>query len=435
MAESEQRRPPSVDRLARSLAGCGLPHQLLVDIARSAIAAGTPDAAADLADAAVRRLLQPVINATGVLLHTNLGRAPFAHDQPAAASNLELDLLTGKRGDRYAGVGPLFAAGCGAEAAMVVNNGAAAVLLALAAVAAGRGVAVSRGESVEIGGGFRIPEIAAQSGARLVDVGTTNRTRRDDFARAVHSPELDVGCILRVHPSNFRVEGFASSVSIGELADLPVPIIADIGSGLLDARCPWLDEPPPLWLAGEPAARQTLADGASLVTFSTDKLLGGPQGGVIAGSAELIERCRRHPLARVLRPGATILGALQAVILDHLRRDVRSIPLWRMATVPPDELERRAEAIVRTATADHDGATPPVVVPTTSIIGAGSAPGAGLASFAVAIDGDHSSALRRHTPPVLARVERHTTLCDVRTVEPSSDAELARAIAAIGRRR
>src|SRR5690606_12698494 len=197
---------------------------------------------------------------------------------------------------------------------IVVNNGAAAVLLVLAALATGRDVVVSRGELVEIGGGFRVPEVMEQSGARLVEVGTTNRTRLADYKRVVDDPDRDTALVLQVHKSHYRIVGFTESVRTSELATLPVPLVCDIGSGLLDAACPWLPEGPRSWLQGEPAARQVLADGAALVTFSGDKLLGGPQAGIIAGRADLVEACARHPLARALRPGSLVLGALQQLL-------------------------------------------------------------------------------------------------------------------------
>ena len=331
-------RPPSVDALARSLAGSGLPQPLLVDVARQAIADGAVSEAPARAETLRRTLLTPVVNATGVLLHTNLGRAPVAHHQEARAVSVELDLATGERGSRQRGVGALLARLCGAEAAIVVNNNAAAVLLVVAALAAGRDVPVSRGESVEIGGGFRVPEVMEQSGARLVDVGTTNRTRLADYRRAVERG--DVALVLKVHPSNYSVTGFVESTSTAELATLGVPVVVDLGSGLLDATCPWWPGAhPPSWLAEEPAARQTLAAGAALVTFSGDKLLGGPQSGIIAGRADLVERCARHPLARAVRPGGLLLAALQELALSYLRRDVvTTVPFWRMAAVPVDEL-------------------------------------------------------------------------------------------------
>ncbi|HEX7096713.1 MAG TPA: L-seryl-tRNA(Sec) selenium transferase, partial [Acidimicrobiales bacterium] len=308
-------RPPSVDALARSLADTGLPHPLLVDAARAAIAAGRPADAREHAVALARSLLQPVVNATGVLLHTNLGRAPFAATPFDTYTNLELDLTTGRRGSRYAHAGALVARACGAEAAIVVNNGAAAVLLVLAALAAGRDVVVSRGELVEIGGGFRVPEVMEQSGARLVEVGTTNRTRLADYRRVIDDPSRDTALVLQVHKSNYRIVGFTESVRTADLAQLGPPLVCDIGSGLLDAACPWLRDGPPPWLRGEPAAKQVLEDGAALVTFSGDKLLGGPQAGIIAGRADLVEACARHPLARALRPGSLVLGALQQLML------------------------------------------------------------------------------------------------------------------------
>ncbi len=275
-------RPPSVDKLARSLKSSGLPHPICVDVARAAIEAGDPDSAARRADEFRRTLLTPVVNATGVLLHTNLGRAPLAHHQDAAAQTVEFNLDTGQRGSRQAAVGQLYARLCGAEAAMVVNNNAAAVLLVVAALAAGKDVPVSRGESVEIGGSFRVPEVIEQSGARLVDVGTTNRTRLRDYEAAITRADVNAAMVLKVHPSNYRVEGFVEETSIADLATLDVPVVADIGSGLIDATVPWMKGAPPAWLAGEPAAVQAIADGADLITFSADKLLGGPQAGIIA---------------------------------------------------------------------------------------------------------------------------------------------------------
>ncbi len=273
-------------------------------------------------------MLRPVVNATGVLLHTNLGRAPLGFTQPADYTNLELALATGKRGSRREHAGTLLARACGAEAALVVNNGAAAVLLALAALARGRGVAVSRGELVEIGGGFRIPEVMEESGARLIEVGTTNRTRADDYEKVA----ADVELILKVHQSNYRITGFTEEAAVEPLAALGPPVIVDLGSGLLDAACPWLPDGPPAWLRDEPAVRQTLAAGAALVVFSGDKLLGGPQAGILAGRMSLIDACARHPLYRALRPGGLVLAALQDVALAYLQRDRDALPFWRMAT-------------------------------------------------------------------------------------------------------
>jgi len=413
---SSRPRPPSIDTLARALEPSGLPHPVLVDIARDAVAAH-PDRAAHVASAEAerrrRRLLQPVVNATGVLLHTNLGRAPVAFSQPAGYTNLEFDLTTGARGSRSDHVAGLLARACGAEAALVVNNGAAAVLLALAALAAGREVVVSRGELVEIGGGFRIPEVLAASGARLVEVGTTNRTRLADYDRG-RGP--DTAALLKVHTSNYRITGFTEAVAVGPLVALGLPVIGDLGSGLLDEACPWLAEGPPGWLRGEPAVAQTLAAGAAIVTFSGDKLLGGPQAGVIAGRSELVAICARHPLARALRPGGLVLGSLQEVALAYLRRDAgRTIPFWRMATASEAGLRSRAEAL---------GAAEPC----RSVTGGGTLPGVTLASWAVTLPGDRTAELRRHEPPVVARVEAGRTVCDLRTVLPEQDEILAAAL-------
>jgi L-seryl-tRNA(Ser) seleniumtransferase len=418
--------PPSVDRLARELAATGLPHPLLVDVARRAVAeaaAGEGGASiaaraeAGAADAA-RRLLRPVVNATGVLLHTNLGRSPVAVDRPAGYSNLELDLATGRRGSRSDHGAALLARLCGAEAALVVNNGAAAVLLALTALAAGREVVVSRGELVEIGGGFRIPEVLAASSARLVEVGTTNRTRLADYVAAAGS---DTALLLKVHPSNYRITGFTEAVAVAALAGLgSPPVVVDLGSGLLDTACPWLDGGPPTWLAGEPGVRQTLDAGAALVTFSGDKLLGGPQAGILAGRAELVERCRRHPLARALRPGGLVLDVLQEVLLAYLRRDAgRTVPLWQMATAGVDDLAARAAAL---GVGD--------VVACESVMGGGTLPGVTIPSAGVAVEGDISGPLRAGEPPVIARVAGGRTILDLRTVRPDQDPIVAAALAA-----
>lgn len=420
-------RPPSVDALAREIADVGLPQPLLVDAARAAIAAGAPESARERAEAMARSFLQPVVNATGVLLHTNLGRAPVGLAVEPRYANLELDLATGRRGSRRHHAGALLARAAGAESALVVNNCAAAVLLVLAALARDRAVVVSRGELVEIGGGFRVPEVMAQSGARLVEVGTTNRTRRDDYAAAVAGD--DPALVLKVHQSNYRIVGFTESVDVRTLATLGVPVVADVGSGLLDAATPWLRSGPPTWVAGEPAVRQTLADGAALVTFSGDKLLGGPQAGVVAGRADLVERCARHPLARALRPGALVLAALQETALAYLRRDGDAIPFWRMAAIPAEELRSRAEALV--AGTGGPGRPGIEVVECESVPGGGSVPGLTMVSAGVGLDGDHSAALRAVEPPVIARVHEGRTILDLRTVDPADDAVVAKALATL----
>ena len=421
-------RPPSVDRLARSLADTGLPHPLLVDAARQAIADDEPATvearARDLAGSMGRHFLTGVVNATGVLLHTNLGRAPWGTTvDDTRYSTLEFDLSTGDRGSRQDRAPALLARACGAEAAIVVNNCASAVLLVLAALAEGRGAVVSRGELVEIGGGFRIPDVMAQSGAHLIEVGTTNRTRLEDFASAVAAAGDDAALILNVHRSNYRIEGFTESVDVSEMAGLGVPVVADIGSGLLDAACQWLADGPPPWLVGEPAARQTLEAGADLVTFSGDKLMGGPQAGIIAGRADLVETCAAHPLARALRPGSLVLHSLQDLALAYLRRDGDAIPFWRMATLTVDRLRERATTIA-----------PDLVADTMAVPGGGTLPGVEIPSVGLRLDGDRTAELRAGTPPVVARVADQATLLDVRTVHPDDDAVLGAALDRLGAR-
>lgn len=421
-------RPPSVDALARSLADIDLPHPILVDVARTAIAEGRPESARARAEDVRRSFLVPVVNATGVIAHTNLGRAPLSFTSSADARNLEFDLGSGGRGSRQTAVGRLVAQAVDAEDAIVVNNNAAAVLLVLAALAHGRDVAVSRGESVEIGGGFRVPEVMEQSGARLVDVGTTNRTRISDYRKAITRKGNDVALVLKVHPSNYRVEGFVEETPVDQLARLDVPVVADIGSGLLDAACPWLPDGPPTWLGAEPAARQTLASGAALVTFSGDKLLGGPQSGIIAGRADLVRACAEHPLARALRPGALVIESLQSTMLAYLRRTAhRDVPFWAMASESADVLQRRAQSVVERS--GHGR-----VVACESLPGAGSSPGAVIPSFGVAIDFDCTDRLRRHDPPIVARVREGVTYLDLRTVPARRDDDLVAALADLGHR-
>lgn len=372
-----------------------------------------------------RELLTPVVNATGVLLHTNLGRAPIDHTTAASAQNLELDLATGKRGSRQAGVGGLLATACGAEAAIVVNNCSAGLMLVLSALATGRSVAVSRGELVEIGGGFRVPDVMAQSGANLVEVGTTNRTRLADFARA--ADQHDLALTLHVHQSNYKIVGFTEAVTIPELASLDVPVVADIGSGLLDAACPWLDGPPPSWLNDEPAAKQTLAAGADLVVFSGDKLLGGPQSGIIAGNADLVKKCAAHPLARAVRPGGLVLGALQETALAYLRRDGDAIPFWRMAATPIAELTTRATTIVEACAATIDI----TIVDTEAVPGGGTLPTVTMPSIGVELPGDHLDTLRARDLPIIGRVVDGRTVLDLRSVSPDRDGDIINAIQAI----
>jgi L-seryl-tRNA(Ser) seleniumtransferase len=410
--------PPSVDAIARDLADVGLPHPLLVDAAREAVAAGDPDSARARAESVAAALLRPVVNATGVLLHTNLGRAPLAASVSTGGySNVELDLATGRRGSRQRHAAALVARACDAEAALVVNNGAAAVLLVLAALAAGREVPVSRGELVEIGGGFRVPDVLAQSGARLVEVGTTNRTRLGDYRAVVND---DTALVLKVHQSNYRIVGFTEGVAVRDLAALGARIVVDLGSGLLDAATPWMPGGPPAWLADEPAAKQTLAAGAALVTFSGDKLFGGPQAGLIVGRRDLVERCARHPLARALRPGGLVLGALQETALAYLRRDGDAIPFWRMASVPVETLRARAAVVAIGSNAE--------VVACESVPGGGAAPGVTIPSAGLAVAGDHTAALRAWNPPVIGRVVDGRTVLDLRSVDPGEDSVVAKAV-------
>jgi L-seryl-tRNA(Ser) seleniumtransferase len=416
-------RPPSVDALARQLAAAGsaLPHPLLVGAAREAIALGDPQRAGELARQLEHLFLRRVINATGVLLHTNLGRAPIG-TMPTSATgyaNLELDLDSGERAARAPGIPLLLRELTGCDDALVVNNGAAAVLLVLSALAHGQRVIVSRGELVEIGGGFRIPEILAVSGATMVEVGTTNITRSSDYEREL----IDGDFVLVVHQANFAITGFTERPSVPELVRLHAPVLVDLGSGLLDARVPWLPDGPPGWLAREPAVRQTLAEGAAVVTFSGDKLLGGPQAGVIVGDGELVSRCARHPLARALRPGRLVLETMQETLLAYLARDLARLPLWRMASVPLTELRLRAQRL-----AARTGAEPR---PCRSLPGGGSAPQGELDSYGIALPAEHAAALRMAEPPVLARVHDDMTVLDLRTVDPADDDRLAAIVAAV----
>ncbi|MDQ1568200.1 MAG: L-seryl-tRNA(Ser) seleniumtransferase [Actinomycetota bacterium] len=436
-----RRALPSVTKVLAALGA--LPHGLAVGVARSVVddararlEAGevvTEDSV--LADASRRALeigrslLQPVVNATGVIVHTNLGRAPLGSAPLAAVaevaagySNLEFRLDRGTRGSRQEHAGALLAQACGAEAALVVNNNAAAVLLVLAALARGREVIVSRGELVEIGGGFRVPDVMAESGARLVEVGTTNRTRRADYERGLSA---DTALILRVHASNYRMIGFVESAPVAELAALGPPVIVDIGSGLLDETTPWLAERPS-WLRDEPGARQCLAAGAALVTFSGDKLLGGPQAGVIAGRADLVATVVRHPLARAVRADKMALAALQAVALAYLAGDGDAIPLWRMAATPLAVLRERSEAVA--------GRVPGAkVVDTEAVAGGGSLPGLTIPSCGLSVDVPDADAALAHlrTLGIIARLDAGAIVCDLRTVDPSDDPRLAAGLASL----
>jgi len=289
----------------------------------------------------------------------------------------------------------------------------------LAALARGREVIVSRGELVEIGGGFRVPDVMAESGARLVEVGTTNRTRRADYERAL-SPETAL--VLAVHASNYRMIGFVESTPVAELASLGPPVVVDIGSGLLDETTPWLAERP-AWLRDEPGARQCLAAGAALVTFSGDKLLGGPQAGVIAGRAHLVAAVARHPLARAMRADKMALAALQSVAFAYLADDGDAIPLWRMAATSVSTLRERAEALASSLSGGK-------VVDTEAVAGGGSLPGLTIPSCGVSVevaDADAALAALR-SAGIVARVDAGAVVCDLRTVDPSDDPRLAAAL-------
>jgi L-seryl-tRNA(Ser) seleniumtransferase len=436
-----RRALPAVDRVVGDLDG--LPRALLVQCAREALdaardgAADAPLAPADVVADARRRvevlragLLRPLVNATGVLLHTNLGRAPLGDAALGAAarvargySNLEYDLEAGQRGSRHAHAGMLLARACGAEAGIVVNNNAAAVLLALGALARGREVPVSRGELVEIGGGFRVPEIMAESGARLVEVGTTNRTRRADYEAALGA---STALFLKVHASNYRMVGFTESTPVRDLAGLGPPVMVDVGSGLLDETTPWLTRRPE-WLHDEPGVRQAFEAGAALVTCSGDKLLGGPQAGVVLGRADLVATIARHPLARAVRADKVTLAALQDVAFAYLDRDGARIPLWRLATTPLEHLRTRAEAIAGRVPAAK-------VVDTDAVAGGGSLPGLTIPSVGVALEVAAPDTVlgRLRGQDIVARVMDDAVVCDLRTVEPADDELVARALGAAG---
>jgi L-seryl-tRNA(Ser) seleniumtransferase len=362
--------------------------------------------------------LTPVINATGVVIHTNLGRAPLsaaAVEAVVAATgtvDVELDLATGRRSTRGAGaLAALLAAVPEAGSALVVNNGAAALVLATTALAAGREVVVSRGQLVEIGDGFRLPDLIASTGARLREVGTTNRTTLTDYERAVGP---DTGCILAVHPSNFRVEGFTAAVPVAALATIGPPVVHDIGSGLL--------RPHPL-LPDEPDAASSLHDGAAVVTCSGDKLLGGPQAGVVLGERDTVDRLRRHPLARALRADKLTLAALEATV-----RGPR-VPVLDALEADPAALLARCDRVAAALGREADART----VQADGVVGGGGAPGLRLPGWAVSLPEAYAERLRTGAPAVLARIERGRCLVDLRCVPAASDPLVVKAIRDAGR--
>lgn len=378
-----------------------------------------------------RPSLRPVINATGVVLHTNLGRAPLARvaveamRAAVAYSNLEYDLESGSRGSRYVHCVSLLTELTGAEDAVVVNNAAGALVLALNTLARHRGVAVSRGELVEIGGGFRIPEVLERAGSELVEVGSTNRTRASDYTAALAKGR--VAALLKVHRSNFRISGFTEEASLAELAELAaghdLPLVHDLGSGLMV-------EAERLGLPDEPRAVQSLGAGADIVVVSGDKLLGGPQAGIVLGRGDLVAAMRRNPLCRALRVDKVTLAGLEATL--RLYRDperaVREIPALRMLAAPVTEVEARAEALAG-ALAGHGVAAHVVAV--RGAVGGGTFPGTELDSRAVALDGAPeawAATLRQGSPPVVGRIVDDVFLLDVRTV---LDAEVDTLVASI----
>jgi L-seryl-tRNA(Ser) seleniumtransferase len=419
------------------------PRSLVVDAVRATIDGarsgaaipGDDDGWAQAVSAALQRVqqpsLRPVINGTGVVLHTNLGRAPLATAaieaiQRAAAgyTNLEYDIDRGDRGSRYSHCVALLRELTGAEDALVVNNNAAALVLALNAFASGRGAIISRGELVEIGGSFRIPDIMERSGARLVEVGTTNRTHVDDYAAALDGGG-DVGAIMKVHRSNFSMEGFVAEVSTRDLVALAgerVPVIHDLGSGLLIP----LDS---IGLTGEPTAAQVVKDGASLVTMSGDKLLGGPQAGIIVGAATAVAALKNNPLVRTLRVDKLTIAALEATLA--LYRDpavaMREVPVLAMMARSVNELRSRANAL-RTRL-DHAAS----VVESDASVGGGAFPNTRIPSVALAFSREPDaleSRLRLGNPAVIARIAEGRLLIDLRTVQPAEDDRLAAALRA-----
>jgi L-seryl-tRNA(Ser) seleniumtransferase len=448
-----QHRPPAVERLlvaVRARLATPRDHAALVAAAREVVNAErdrlAEGAAArsleDVADEVVARLtsldrawaadLVPVINATGVVVHTNLGRVPWpraALEAAAAAAGrpllLELDRSSGRRGRRYRAAEELLVALTGAEDALVTNNNAAAVALAVALAGRGGGVAVSRGELVEIGGGVRIPEIVRRAGARLVEVGTTNRTRAADYETPLADGTARV--VLRVHRSNFRLEGFTEDPDPAAVAALAhargAIVVDDLGSGaLLDTAA--------FGLAHEPMPGERLSAGADVVTFSGDKLVGGPQAGLIVGRSDLVARMRRDPLARAMRPDKVTLAAVAATLgLYRAGRETAEIPVWRMLGVPLDELRRRAEAVVAGL---EPGSAELIAVAST--VGGGSLPGETLPSFGVAVRTRSANRLlgllRAGEPAVVGRIDDGAVVLDLRTVEPERDGLLSAALRA-----
>ena len=404
-----------------------------LDRAREAIRTGEQSPSAEEIIKVARDSLQPpdgsggatVINATGVIIHTNLGRAVLsaAAQQALSAvaggySPLEFDLSNGLRGRRGASVEQLLCDVTGAEAALVVNNCAAATVLMLTALAQDRAVVISRGQLVEIGGGFRIPEIMAQSRAKLVEVGTTNRTRLNDYGEALNAVP-DVAALLRVHSSNFRMVGFTHSVGVDELIKLAeplhIPVLDDVGSGaLLDTL--------QYGLSHEPMPQESIQAGAAVVTFSGDKLLGGPQAGILVGKQEYVDLCRRHPLARAMRADKYTLAALGATVLHYLGGEaVREVPVWHMIAASKEEIRQRASCCVNEISAwAQSRALEVLMVDGESTVGGGSLPGDVLPTVLIRLRGTSPelllSKLRAATTPIIARIHDDAVVLDLRTV-------------------
>jgi L-seryl-tRNA(Ser) seleniumtransferase len=403
--------------------------------------ADVPDAAALAArtDAFLQARLAPtlrrVINATGVIIHTNLGRAPLSAAAQAAMeavsqgySTLEYSLAEGRRGHRTAHAEQLLCELTGAESALVVNNNAGAVLLALRGLGHGRGAIVSRGQLVEIGGGFRVPDVMRESGARLIEVGTTNRTHLRDFAAAIEEHE-DAALILRAHHSNFRIVGFTTEPALDELvalgAEHGLPVIDDLGSGALFDTSAY-------GLAHEPTVQESIQAGAAVVCFSGDKLLGGPQAGIIVGRAERVGPLKRHPLTRALRADKLCLAALQVTLLHYLKGEaLEQVPIWRMISAPLEEIARRAQ---KWAEALESSGIAAEVVDGESTVGGGSLPGEVLPTKLVALAIPHPNevvdALRAANPPVIARIDDDRLVLDPRTVLDTEERQLLEAVRA-----
>lgn len=441
---------PSVDRVIQALSDRGASEaaaaaRRAVELARSRILSGeTVDlnsvvaAARDVLAEQDRTRLQRVINATGVVIHTNLGRVPLSERQLTGAleiaagySNLEYDLTTGSRGSRHDHCRSLLTAATGAEDALIVNNNAAAVLVTLAALCARREAIVSRGELIEIGGEFRLPDVMTAAGVHLVEVGTTNRTHLADYERAITD---STAAVVKVHPANYRISGFTASVTVPDLVRLArtrgLPLIYDLGSGLIS--------PSALPAEDEPDVRTVIDQGVDVATFSGDKLLGSAQAGIIVGRAELLQRISKHPLMRAVRVDKMTLAVLQSTLSVYLEGREQELPLWQMLGAPADQLQQRAEAVASAVEASLGSAGIKVEVDRTeSVAGGGSLPGTTMTSWGIRIEHPEVAAdqiahrLRRGRLPVIARIESNRVLIDLRTVAPAQDADLQEALVAV----